>query len=433
MERISSGYNGGTSFLSRPAMDRPGPYQSRLFNLINRQWIQWGDRLGQQWRQVKTALVWGVQIAIYPFYLITQSVRLAGKQMNAAASGDKAPRLTAGEGTIATILAQAQTLQPELSPPPRAIASLWPDQRLVWIDGNNQILGDPLPPDRQQALQDYLQQQLARPPVAVVLPLPPAQDAPPLGWLNRLLGWMQTGTLAQTIDLFGESRLGSPLVLPPAVPRPLPWVPPLPTAALWQQMDRQIAQWEANTTPVPGGDRGDLSPDPIPPSLTSWWQRLGFMGLGRSVAKPVSPDAESRIPRAIPTLPKPRRPDLQDVQPAGPLALTRQVIAVPSLGELPMDLCSQERVIPLPTVPTASPLSTMAPPPPKPTHRPRRSPADLSQSQPGEGSDPWIEAQVTGKEYVRHPLETLLHGLDRLILWCEEQWLRFWRWCQRRG
>jgi hypothetical protein len=48
----------------------PRPYKSRLFNLINRQSMQWRDRLGQAVRHLKVAAEWSVQALVFPLFLL---------------------------------------------------------------------------------------------------------------------------------------------------------------------------------------------------------------------------------------------------------------------------------------------------------------------------------------------------------------------------
>jgi hypothetical protein len=64
--------------MSSPA---PGPYKSRLFNFLNRQSLQFKDRFEKTGRHLKVALEWGVQILIYPMYLLVQTGRMAGRQL----------------------------------------------------------------------------------------------------------------------------------------------------------------------------------------------------------------------------------------------------------------------------------------------------------------------------------------------------------------
>jgi hypothetical protein len=62
-------------------MSSSTPYKSRLLNFLNRQAIQINDKLGKTIRYVKVATEWGVQILLYPVYLMVQSGRMAGRQL----------------------------------------------------------------------------------------------------------------------------------------------------------------------------------------------------------------------------------------------------------------------------------------------------------------------------------------------------------------
>ncbi|MBF2075412.1 MAG: hypothetical protein IGS50_16850 [Synechococcales cyanobacterium C42_A2020_086] len=58
-----------------------GAYQSKLFNVLTRQSLRLRQQAGQAWRWSRVAVVWSVQIALYPVYVAFQSVRLLGKQL----------------------------------------------------------------------------------------------------------------------------------------------------------------------------------------------------------------------------------------------------------------------------------------------------------------------------------------------------------------
>ncbi len=62
-------------------MSSSGPYQSRLFNLLNRYKIRWSDRLTQTVRQIQVAAEWGMQTLLYPIYLMVQMGRSTRQQL----------------------------------------------------------------------------------------------------------------------------------------------------------------------------------------------------------------------------------------------------------------------------------------------------------------------------------------------------------------
>jgi hypothetical protein len=71
--------------------DSSGRYQSRFFNFLNRQSLRLTDRFDRAVRQVKVAATWGVQILIYPIYLLTQATLSAGRQLASSAEAGWPP------------------------------------------------------------------------------------------------------------------------------------------------------------------------------------------------------------------------------------------------------------------------------------------------------------------------------------------------------
>ncbi|MBD1927513.1 hypothetical protein H6F74_14855 [Trichocoleus sp. FACHB-90] len=62
-----------------------GRYQSRLFNFLSQASLKLKDERDRAFRNLKVATVWGVQILLYPVYLLVQTSQLAGKQLQQAA------------------------------------------------------------------------------------------------------------------------------------------------------------------------------------------------------------------------------------------------------------------------------------------------------------------------------------------------------------
>jgi hypothetical protein len=65
--------------------DSSGRYQSRLFKFLNRQSVRLSDRFDRTVRNIKVAAVWGVQILLYPMYLLVQGGLSVGRQLTAEA------------------------------------------------------------------------------------------------------------------------------------------------------------------------------------------------------------------------------------------------------------------------------------------------------------------------------------------------------------
>lgn len=61
------------------------PYQSKFFNFLNRQTIKVKEQVERTFRQAKVAVTWGVQVVMYPIYLIFQSTRYASYRFQQSA------------------------------------------------------------------------------------------------------------------------------------------------------------------------------------------------------------------------------------------------------------------------------------------------------------------------------------------------------------
>jgi hypothetical protein len=66
-------------------------YQSRLFNFLNRQSRRWLDRGERAVRHLKVATVWGVQILLYPAYMLVQTSLSVGRQLSASVRQGRSP------------------------------------------------------------------------------------------------------------------------------------------------------------------------------------------------------------------------------------------------------------------------------------------------------------------------------------------------------
>ncbi|MFB2935321.1 hypothetical protein ACE1B6_08575 [Aerosakkonemataceae cyanobacterium BLCC-F154] len=230
-----------------------GRYRSRLFNFVSRQTRRWVDRGELATRQVAVATVWGVQILVYPVYLVFQSARLAGKQLQQFFQGLTQPQPdlqplpadtpiqkvleTVETFALPTNLSAANLPEPlsnaELeksevltvaNPRPthreiQGIATLPENRHLVLIDKQNQIL-DILNQHQQHQLEKQIRLELAeylhhqRLVKETSLParyLPPPASSenalPPIRLWQKFMAWMQRGKVAGVINLFEEESL----------------------------------------------------------------------------------------------------------------------------------------------------------------------------------------------------------------------------------
>ncbi|MBE9125466.1 MULTISPECIES: hypothetical protein [unclassified Coleofasciculus] len=61
------------------------PYRSRLFNFLNRESRRWIEQSDRALRHLKVAAIWGVQVLLYPVYLLVQGTLSVGRQLSSAA------------------------------------------------------------------------------------------------------------------------------------------------------------------------------------------------------------------------------------------------------------------------------------------------------------------------------------------------------------
>ncbi|PSP13137.1 MAG: hypothetical protein BRC56_00125, partial [Cyanobacteria bacterium SW_9_47_5] len=86
------------------------PYKSRLFNFFNRTSLHLRRRWANAGRQMKVAAAWGVQILLYPVYLLVQTGRVVGHRLQESRRDDKT--LPAADAPIQRVL---ETVEPHMN------------------------------------------------------------------------------------------------------------------------------------------------------------------------------------------------------------------------------------------------------------------------------------------------------------------------------
>lgn len=247
-------------------------YQSRLFNFLNRQSRRWLDRGERAVRHLKVATVWGVQILLYPAYMLVQTSLSVGRQLSASVRQGRSPlkAFTASQpqetppesdmpiqqvlGVVNSlhlpetaelvalppdafispvdesdnsegILAKPNGLTIQQAPKERAIvrgiASLLTTRTLVLVSDRNQIF-DILSPQQQQTLAATMSWEVAsylhhRRIASSAKPAQPRLSGLarsgvflPIKLFWRVMAWIQAGPVASATNLFGEATLAPP-------------------------------------------------------------------------------------------------------------------------------------------------------------------------------------------------------------------------------
>lgn len=282
--------------------DPDKPYKSRLFNFLNRQSISGHDFLGRTMRYVKVVTSWGLQILLYPAYLLVQTGRLARRKLEQKVAQTKlflspSPRNSPPSLTIPSpldtpvdsVLAevgswfsfqvqakaiihslrdshnhnQSLLIKPEMI---QGVASLVENHHLVLVSQDNQIL-DVLSATQQQQLKKRISWEVAnylyyqhktfltsRVNYLPKLPIHNPHLLPPVRWLWQGVSWLQTSYVASEINLFGESSLVKTVTsVPTRFPELLseeqiPILPQLPQRGFWLTLDHTLANMEQNAS-----------------------------------------------------------------------------------------------------------------------------------------------------------------------------------------
>lgn len=117
----------------------PRPYKSHLLNFINRQSMQWRDRVGQAVRHLRVAAEWSVQSLVFPLFWFIQNGRMAGNPLGTGTRDEQLPL-----GAAATTEEDAAIALYD-RPLDRILVTLEP-----WLAENASLI-DPLPPDQAPA------------------------------------------------------------------------------------------------------------------------------------------------------------------------------------------------------------------------------------------------------------------------------------------
>ncbi|NET39493.1 MAG: hypothetical protein F6K19_47280 [Cyanothece sp. SIO1E1] len=214
---------------------------------------------------LKQVSIWGTQILLYPAYALFQVTRLGNRHLQRAAqrglpklpafqsvlNGGPQPLLSAdmpiqhllqvAKAMVPTLLPQHQLSTPQRPNAPipasnaiQGIAALLTTQALVPVTTENEIL-DVLTLEQQRQLHQQIAWEMANywrqwrqqwrqlhapqqsQPKPLPIPVERANTLLPIRWLQQIMTWVQTGPVATTTDLFGESRLVASLPPAPAL------------------------------------------------------------------------------------------------------------------------------------------------------------------------------------------------------------------------
>ncbi|MEC4984819.1 MAG: hypothetical protein SAJ37_06065 [Oscillatoria sp. PMC 1068.18] len=268
------------------------PYKSRLFNLLNRQYLRTNSRVTATVRHAKVAAIWGVQILLYPIYLLVQTGRVAGYILKHTVESSQLPegkpethgvKIPPTTDTpiknvlqlVEPLLATAVELQPQKTNLPTelqaiavqanrpqvvAVASLLATRNLVLVTKENQIL-DFLTPEQQHELERRIRwesaelsryRRLMREAKKFPGRLPKSKVSnfyvlPPVRMFWQAMRWVQTSAVASAIDIFSESTLvrNVPPISDSLALNNSSKTPELRSPPVLSRLDETVASWES--------------------------------------------------------------------------------------------------------------------------------------------------------------------------------------------
>ena len=259
-------------------MSDPGPYQSRLLNLLVPQYRRLVEKGSRAIRQMQVAASWAAQVVIYPVYLLLQTTRVAFRQLGQAVKA-QLPQLQASvepsdggsadrpiKQVLLAVLREAEEQEiahrlrsatPKVDPRGgykgqviRGLATELTSKNIVLVTADNQQLNI-FTPSQQKKIKHLIiwqlakywrhqrQQALGKRPLTWGKLAQRKTTILPIRLLGQVMAWVQQGTVARTIDLFGESSLVHQ-------PRKKPTPEEIEAIAHYRQLDSFIAALEGH-------------------------------------------------------------------------------------------------------------------------------------------------------------------------------------------
>ncbi len=458
-------------------MSSSGHYQSQVFKFLSQQRLRLKDRYERSIRSFSLLMSWGVQIALYPIYVVFQSVRLTGRQI-----GQRLRRATlrlqaASQGMQALMNRGSSQMPPSVDRPlrrslqtvqtfalPRSpqirpasleatdradadhadapqilgIATQLADRQLVLVTDNQQIFDGLTPHQRDRLTQTiawevagfYRHQKLLRANHAALarsssvgrLPLPSDRKHQlwPIQVFYRVMGWMQTCQVAIAVNLFQEAtHLGSVSNrVSDQLSHPLAHPLALPETLSQSRLALFPTQLGRFSLPSMGRSRQRSSTRPNSQSAgEGQWFDPDLHQLDYAALQ------FAASPEAIP-----RDAALSMTEQDSGLMRPERMQQQPDARSLPpvlaQDWASSPRLV------RGDGASSFSASPSQ-----NLQPHDLmtAEVQPSEADalPIWIETKATLVGYVKHPLEQVLEWLDHGMLWIETLMDKAWNWLKR--
>jgi hypothetical protein len=450
-------------------MSSSGPYQSQLLNMVVRQTRRLRDESNRRLRQLRTTVVWGTQILLYPIYVLFQSSRLIERQFSRTAR-QVFPKLNAVRNTFRRFIRTSHPSPARIADTPirktlQAVQSLQlpvtvdlygaianaqrPQNSKSPTDAIDPVSTPPLTPNTQHSIHAIATDLSTRSLVLVttqneILDILTREQQAYIQ--RRLIGELATYLRYQK-QLYPEHQ-------------PLPFLPPparRPTQLLPVRAFRQLMEWMQRGTIARTAnlfkeaaladyllerDGAIVNAQPShSPSMSFPSRNVAFLA---SSATP----SDERTSISPPSVLKPALPNLFKLfgqsRPT-PIADPAEDRAIASIAQSTMtqpetSVVQSDRGILVATTTDSSHVPIHSASAPSPLIVGQSSELNsaistvesASQILNAEPHSTTIDTQVTLVEYVKHPLEQLLEWIDRGVLWLEQRIARLLTWLRQR-
>ncbi|NET55055.1 MAG: hypothetical protein F6K47_02285 [Symploca sp. SIO2E6] len=423
------------------------------------------DQTSLALRNLKVAAVWGVQILLYPFYLLTQASLTVAHQLSSQADIEETRRRGDGE-----IRRRGEKEDKEDK-----------ETRKIFPIPHSQTTNNKQPTTNNQ--QQTTLPLAPRPLIGLIQPhlLPPAR----LFW--RLMAWIQTSPVAIAANLFEESKLScSVTILPEQAQLPqvqFPGNSQLPKALAF--LDHTTAELEAHQLVPPTEvaiilresssqlfhklqkqlrtlEDSTASPEE-PQTLKARIQALIYAALEYFFGKSGSHLPWTITLQQLSTSANPSGDPTTSLPPVGksPNPVLPDTVAPNPWLTLEDLFCNKAEPTPSQEEPTPNP--SQEEPTPNPSQegdwrfQGKEEGCKVESSPSGKNLPPgdesrfflasysrvtdnnlepavdWIDTDASSTGYVKHPLEQILDWVDSTMLKFEEFALKIWRWLWQRG
>ncbi|NJN86366.1 MAG: hypothetical protein HC881_08720 [Leptolyngbyaceae cyanobacterium SL_7_1] len=432
-------------------MASSGRFQSQLFSVLSQRSLKWRDRLQRLVRQAKLASLWGVQMAIYPIYVVFQTGRVLDRQLQKA-SRRIAPPLQAAKHTLQR-LGHPQPTPPPPQPdtpirqvlhaakvvvPSALLRSLHVATQRSPVSTSDPIVGAIIPAAPTSLVAGESATLTIAPPTQLIHR--PGLDTreDPLGDIQGIASLLSTRSLVLTtshnhvLDILTADQQQH-------LRQQISWE--LAVYYHHRRQIRAIAPRIPQILPLPA-DRPNLLPPVRAFRRLMAWMQTSDIALATNVFQEVA-------------LVYGRRQKPWTIAPMESAPVSSQSFGAPLTRSIPDHLpkpwmhpdASEPRMFfqptPLPGTPIAAPKSSPLPiehpvapssasPLPVSTSQPKVAEVaqvvDASEERKAIALTPYIDTKATLVKYEKHPLEQLLLWLDSGMLWIEEKVAQVFRW-----